>query len=78
MVALFLCCSEPRQRVGLRVIFPADVFHRYLFESSNEVGEHMIILLQQRFLHLKVFLDLTDHQLGVAFERYLVSSHAIC
>ena len=61
MVALFLCCGEPRQCVSSCVILLTDMFHHYFLEPGDEVADRMVILLQQGFLDIKLFLDLADH-----------------
>jgi len=52
MVVFFLSCSELRQRVDPRVVLSMDVLHRS-FKLDDEVGDNMVVPLQQQFLHLE-------------------------
>ena len=65
VVALLFSCSESRQGIDPCVVLPTDVFQCYPLETGDEVGDRVVVSLQQRLFRFELPLYLADHQLGV-------------
>ena len=74
---LLLGDRQLRQDVGPFVVLPRYVFQGCFAETGDAIFGRVEVSLQQRFLHLELFIDLANHHLGVAFARNLACSHVV-